>query len=219
MEAIFVPSPTGTNAPLVRPNHAATPCSVSIAPCPYRERDCRRHQHAPTASIVMLRSTIACARRQPEFLGVAVPSGPAQQFGGYAAREVIAPNAHPLQVRQVAQQRWYLPRQPVVPQPQVGKFVSRSRSAGTGPVNSLSCRYRCSRLDRSPSSPGIGPLRSLSLRSSHVSSGSGVCGLASLADFAHNSASFGLWLSSVFRGKLLTWELDLQQVSSGPAPA
>ena len=105
MEPTFVPLPAGTNAPSSGSDHVDTLGSVSIAPCPYSERDCRRHQHAPTASIVMLPSTVACARRQPEFLGVAVPSEPAQQFGGYAAREVIAHDAHPLQVRQATQRR------------------------------------------------------------------------------------------------------------------
>ena len=120
---------------------------------------CRRHQHAPTASIVMLRSTVACARRQPEPLGVAVPRRPIQQPRGYAAGEVIAHDAHP--------------------STQIGRHPTRQF---------VLCRYRCSRADRSPKLLGIGPLRSLSLRSNHVSSGSGVCGFASLADFAPKSA-------------------------------
>ena len=150
------------------------------------------HEGRPPTFVGMLRTASIAARGQPELLRVAVPRRPIQQPRGYAADEVIAHDAHPLQVRQVAQRRRYLTRQPVVPQPQVGQ-VRQPTQIGQHPTRQfVLCRYRCSRADRSPKLLGIGPLRSLSLRSSHVSSGSGVCGFASLAEFAPKSATFGV---------------------------
>ena len=67
----------------------------------------RRSYPSPTkqGSVVTLPSVIGHAHRQLEFLSVAVPRRPIQQTRGYSAREVIAPDAHPLQVRQVLQRR------------------------------------------------------------------------------------------------------------------
>ena len=151
------------------------------------------HEGRPPTFVGMLRTASIAARGQPELLRIAVPRRPIQQPRGYAADEVIAHDAHPLQVRQVAQRRRYLTRQPVVPQPQVGQVRQPTQIGQHSTRQFVLCRYRCSRADRSPNLLGIGPLRSLSLRSSHVSSGSGVCGFASLAEFAPNSAIFGLW--------------------------